>query len=240
MHGDGVLGSKRGRPGNARFQDSRARESPTAQILRGGVVLGVVTVLHLSLMVYLTIPPAPIAGARALFTVDDADALKVRFVETLPSTAMPKAASHPHPAARATATTSIGVPTTRSAVVATKVPASAEPLAVAPEERHVDTGVVAPRYEGPATPYGNPLLRGTQTGNLTENVSRIPGGPDATHVGTIALKEPPSVAQVIGETGHYMNCSQVRIARFLSASEMDRRRITKQELDQAFTEFGCK
>lgn len=237
MNGDSVLSSRSREEGSSRFQGVQVRRTLRAQALLGGVVLGVVTVLHLALIVYLTIPPTPIDEEHTSLPEDGVDALKLRFVEAAPRAAVPSVLSSPLPGAH---TRPSSVARTRPAAVSPKAGASAEASVAPSDDRHADTEAVAPAYDGPSTPYGNPLLRGGQAGSSGARSSRLPGAPDDTFVSTIALKEPPSAKQIVGDTGHFMNCSQVRIARFLSASEMDKRHITTQELDKAFTEFGCR
>jgi hypothetical protein len=194
-----------------------------------GVVLGVVTVLHLSFIAYLTIPPTPMDGPRLSLAKVEVAALKVRFIDAAPSVRTPPSATM---AQKSTVRA-------RHSVAPAKVSASTESSTAPAEVQHADIDVVTPQSNGPPTPYGNPLLKGELAGNQA-GASRLPGAPDNAFVGTIALRETPSPKQMLRSTGQFMNCSQVRIARFLSASEMDKRRITKQQLDQAFTEFGCK
>lgn len=88
-------------------------------------------------------------------------------------------------------------------------------------------------------PYGNPMLKESRRGLQPQEHPAIPGYADRELVKTISVGEQLSPRQILQEDGRFLNCSQVRMARFLSASEMDKRRITTQQLDQAFTEFGC-
>jgi hypothetical protein len=89
------------------------------------------------------------------------------------------------------------------------------------------------------TPYGNPMLKEFQRGFQPQEHPAVPGHADRELVKTISVGEQLSPRQILQEDGRFLNCSQVRMARFLSASEMDKRHITTQQLDQAFTEFGC-
>ncbi|KLD65994.1 hypothetical protein Y882_00930 [Dyella japonica DSM 16301] len=83
------------------------------------------------------------------------------------------------------------------------------------------------------------MFRESQRSSHAQEFQRIPGDTDRTLVKTISVGEELSPRQILQEGGKFLNCSQVRMARFLSASEMDKRHITTHELDQAFTEFGC-
>ncbi len=56
-----------------------------ARVTMGGTVLGVVTLLHLSLIVYLTIPPVPTHEEHQPFTESSAGALEVTFVKATPA-----------------------------------------------------------------------------------------------------------------------------------------------------------
>lgn len=230
MNGDSVLNFRGREQDRSRFRGLRVTQPQRVQALRDGVVLGVVTVLHLSFIAYLTIPPTPMDGPRLSLAVAEAAALKVRFIDAAPSLRAPP------PVTMAQKSTVRA----RHSVAPAKVSVSTESSKAPAEVQHADIDVVTPQSNGPPTPYGNPLLKGGLAGNQAGGALRLPGAPDNAFVGTIALRETPSPKQVLRSAGQFMNCSQVRIARFLSASEMDKRRITKQQLDQAFTEFGCK
>jgi hypothetical protein len=217
----------------------REQQLDASRVLREGTTLGFVTLLHLWLIVYLTIPALPADKETTAFSESDALALKVQFISN--------AASH-----RAVSHTSTAPPTThplpgsksrrekkRTTEASAQIGTPTKPSIASNEAPPSEVGAQTPPDNGPPVSYGNPLLRAGQDGGATGHL-RIPGSADGALVDTIALKEPPSVKQEIKITGKFMNCSQVRIARFLSASEMDRRHITTQELDQAFTEYGCK
>jgi hypothetical protein len=234
---DESVSSPRKREGAAPRDAQQARR---AQALGDGLVLGVVTALHLWLIVYLTIPPAPMNEPRVSLAIEDVGALKVRFVDatprvgTRPVPSVVPAVPQTLPASR------VNTAGPRNTAPPAKAPVPAVPLESPPDEQGTETQTVAPTPGNSENAYGNPLLRGEPGGNAAADGSRLPGIPDHAFVRTIALKESPSPEQIIKGTGQYMNCSQVRIARFLSASEMDKRHITTHQLDQAFTEFGCK
>lgn len=217
-----------------------AQQNSRARALGNGVVLGVVTVLHLSLMVYLTIPPTPMNESRIPLAKEDVGALKVQFVDATPRFVKLPASNGLAGIAHAGPRSAVHTIRPRNTSLIANASVPAVPSESPSGDQGADTQAVAPTPGNPGTAYGNPLLRDGPGRHSAADDSRLPGVPDHAFVRTIALSESPSPEQIVKDTGQYMNCSQVRIARFFSASEMDKRHITTQQLDQAFTEFGCK
>ncbi|WP_266183618.1 hypothetical protein [Dyella humicola] len=205
----------------------------------GGTVLGLVTLLHLFLIVYLTIPPVPPDEVHEPFTESSASALKVTFAKaslgesTPPATMVAPSAGHTLP------TLSNAAEKKRHATASYEAGAPVESVVAPKDERTADARVEPEQVTNPTIAYRSPLLQGKPMGTSLRDPRRLPGHPDGALVSSVALSEPPSIRESLRLGGQFLNCSQVRIARFLSASEMDKRHITKQQLDQAFTEYGC-
>lgn len=208
-----------------------------ARAMVGGAVLGLVALLHLSLIVYLTIPPVPIDREREPITESSVSVLKARFVEATFGVDMPPAPILLPSTGHALATPA-GKKRHAAVIFQASLPIES---GVAPVDgQSEDTRVHPEESISPTIPYGSPVLQRMPTETSSKDPRRLPGNPDGALVSSVALSEPSSIRQAIRNGGQYMNCSQVRMARFLSASEMDKRHITKQQLDQAFTEYGCR
>jgi|GEM_PF-3138867 len=207
--------------------------------LRKGATLAVVALLHLLILVYLTMPLAPEYSRDRAKILTRTGALQLVF---LPQPPLSRSAAllHENPAAiHATLRLSPSRSFVRRPVPeALDAPRSDEPQ----QAREADSprSVDLPREAiSGGSSYENPLLKDVRGGSSTQEPLRLPGSADRELVKTISVGEQPSPRQILQEGGKFLNCSQVRMARFLSASEMDKRHITTHELDQAFAEFGC-
>jgi|APAra7269096768_1048522.scaffolds.fasta_scaffold11794_1 hypothetical protein len=209
------------------------------QAIRKGATLAVVTLLHLLIFVYLTMPQKPTYWNSPATMPDRTGALQLVFLKrSVPATdaATPHAnlaSMHAAPHASQAVTS-----TTTSLPKALDIPRPAATAQPKDEDSHsnVDASEAATAAD---SAYGNPMLKAFQQGSQAQEHPRIPGHADGELVKTISVGEELSPRQILQEGGKFLNCSQVRMARVLSASEMDKRHITTQELDQAFTEFGC-
>lgn len=207
--------------------------------IRKGTTLAVVALLHLMIFVYLTMPPAPEYWSNAAKMLGRTGALQLVFLKQpalSDSMVLPHAIPVPVLAAPRS---SRAVDSRRTSVlVVANTQGPAETLNARDDVSSSDVGV--PKAAIPAdSSYGNPLFKASQGDSQARERPRIPGHADGELVKTIAVGEQPSPRQILQEGAKFLNCSQVRMARFLSASEMDKRHITTHELDQAFTEFGC-
>ena len=204
-----------------------------------GTTLAVVTLLHLLVFVYLTMPPIPSYSRNSARTLSPTRALQLVFMkQPTPSTIsspspVDAAPVHAQPRSSRTARS------TRASIpepLETQRPAKIIPMR---DEDNQGNASVTQEVISVDAPYGNPMLKQSQRGLQPQEHPAIPGYADRELVKTISVGEQLSPRQILQEDGRFLNCSQVRMARFLSASEMDKRRITTQQLDQAFTEFGC-
>lgn len=204
-----------------------------------GATLAVVALLHLLILVYLTMPPAPEYSSARARPLSRNGALQLVFLKQRhPSAniASPRADSTTTRAGRRSSspTSSMRTPTPK----ALDAPRSDEPQQAREADSQRSVGLSEETISIDSS-YGNPLLKDIRGGSPTQEHPRLPGSADGELVKAISVGERPSPRQILQEGGKFLNCSQVRMARFLSASEMDKRHITTHELDQAFTGFGC-
>lgn len=209
------------------------------QAIKKGATLAVVTLLHLLIFVYLTMPPAPAYWSSRATTLDRSGALHVVFLKQS-VLAVGATSSHANLASmHAAPHASQARPSTT-----TSLPKASDirRLAVTPQakgENSRSNVEASGAVTAADSPYGNPMLKESQQGFQAQEHPRIPGHADRELVKTISVGQELSPRQILQDGGKFLNCSQVRMARFLSASEMDKRHITTHELDQAFMEFGC-
>lgn len=207
--------------------------------IRKGTTLAVVALLHLLIFVYLTMPPAPEYGSSSATMLSRTGALQLVFLKH-PSLSYSVVLPHADPVpAHALPRSSRAVGSRKASVLeALDTQAPAETLKASDQDVHNNGGSSKDAISVDSS-YGNPLFKAAQEGSQALERPRIPGHADRELVKTISVGEPPSPRRILQEGAQFLNCSQVRMARFLSASEMDKRHITTHELDQAFTELGC-
>ena len=167
--------------------------------IRKGTTLAVVTLLHLLIVVYLTMPPAPMPwGSRATMS-DRTGALQLVFL-TPPSVSADVVPSHAGSAATQ------GAPRASRAVTSTirsvsrglanQRPAGSLPMKDEGSHANVELPPVSVAVE---SPYENPILRASQGGSNAQGRPLVPGYADRALVKTIFVGEQPSPRQILKE-----------------------------------------
>lgn len=202
---------------------------PWRRVVRNGVLIGLVSWLHLTLFVALMFmnprPPrsdtAPEGG--------DPVVLHARLIRRQ-SVAHPPRPTAAGPRARARVTL-------RPAVYARTPPSLSEPLPTlpsVPEPVSAAPATVGTYQAADADAFGDPSIRRALIDAQSAARPALPGGTDSRLSKAMRVVPPPSLRDELKSIGDYMSCSQIEMARNRPGQ------LNVVQIAQAYTAHGCK
>lgn len=196
--------------------------------------------LHLSLLIWLTLPPKHLA--EAIRDTNDDRPLHVALIKAQPQ----ERASVP-PTSRQSSSTQIPVTHAKSFVSLTRVHREpSAPLNQATASDASSSAPVEPRSLPVATAeppveagYGNSRFAKALRDSQTETAIRLPGDEDTMKVAGIHVQTPPSLAQTLKDTGHWLRCKDAVFKSHMTDQELAQRGLTERQMLLKYVEEGC-
>jgi hypothetical protein len=96
-----------------------------------------------------------------------------------------------------------------------------------------------PVWPAQDVPYGNATFTRAMKGAQSSGIPQIPGDNLVSSVPGIHVVPPPSLANRLRALGKLLNCKDAIFKGRMSDEELLKRGLTKQQMDQKYTELGC-
>ncbi|QRN54978.1 hypothetical protein [Dyella caseinilytica] len=201
-----------------------ATQQETKPFFLRSVAIALTLILHLIFYIWVTIPPKPRDTLES-------EPLHVVFVNL----SEPKQVPAPQPIrTNPIHVSAVHVEVQKHAVrVITSSPSdpSATPVSPAP--------VTQESPEPPAIPYGNSQFEQALTRSHEDAPAHIPGDGELVKVAGIHVQTPPSISEIVSETGHVLNCKDAIFKSRMTDEELAKRGLTERQMLMKYSELGC-
>jgi hypothetical protein len=194
--------------------------------------------LHTSLFIWLTIPPTPLnIPLRASQGVEP---LLVVFIATPQREALP---TKPLSNANEINKRNAAYAETRKALKRSdeKHAAFASQASSAPSSEPVQAQSypTPPSSPPPDISYGNSSFERALNDSQSGGLARVPGDDDIRKVVGIHVQTPPSIAQSLNATGHWLRCKDAIFKGRMTDEQLAQRGLTERQMLQKYVEEGC-
>jgi hypothetical protein len=92
----------------------------------------------------------------------------------------------------------------------------------------------------PAIPYGNSSFNNALGNAQVDAIAmHVPGANEMAKVAGLHVQTPPSLAQRISDTGHWLRCKDALFKSRMTDTELQQRGLTERQMLQEFAALGC-